>query len=454
MPHHHGGEEFALFIGGLRCDRKISFLKRKLIELFNMGLGISLVSSHVNIIAPPGKRFAFVYLVSAEEMDMALECLGSPENRAKLEFDFDEIQNQSHGLSVQIKLSRNEMLLSEATHPSVKLSQDIRDYKALRPLQLEPLKRPFGNHLANHSVEDSTETKENKDLGTQTSVVLSTHAVMEVDVDSSPHDQTGFRHANTSTTGLFRKQKAKRKIFGNAGTSTTGLIAPGSSNHSLPDKYLIMGQYLGNETRNVEFKRGGGQYMKKQLKDHVAKYVCCFLNAGEGGSLFIGVDDNGAVQGVECNFRQENDLRLLIDSIIKGMVPQVFPQQYTVSFVPVLELQQEHLTPIANVQVIEIHVEAVGKPDRLYETQRGEVYIRRDGSVQGPLRASDIQEWTRMVHRQEEKGRRGELHRLQEEIDSYRQREAELRDEQDRLLQQVQHLQNRRLHKSRACSIL
>lgn len=111
MPHHHGGEEFALYIGGLRCDRKISFLKQKLMELFNMGLGIHVVSSHVNIIAPPGKRFAFVYLVSAEEMELALGCLGSPEKRAKLDFDFDQIQNQTRGLSVQVKLNRNEVSL-------------------------------------------------------------------------------------------------------------------------------------------------------------------------------------------------------------------------------------------------------------------------------------------------------------------------------------------------------
>lgn len=186
-----------------------------------------------------------------------------------------------------------QMVLSEVTRPPGKLSQDLRDYKPLRPLPLEPLRRPFGGHFVDPSLEDTSETKENKELGTQTSAVLSTRAVMEVDTDSPCTDQSGFKHANTSTTGLLRRQKAKRKMFGNVGTSTTGLISPRTSNHSLPDKCLIMGQYLGNETRNMEFKRGGGQYMKKQLKDHVAKYVCCFLNAGEGGSLFIGVDDNG-----------------------------------------------------------------------------------------------------------------------------------------------------------------
>ena len=39
---------------------------------------------------------------------------------------------------------------------------------------------------------------------------------------------------------------------------------------------------------------------------------------------------------------------------------------------------------------------ASGAP-QLYQTPRGDVYMRRDGSVQGPLKATDIQEWTRMV---------------------------------------------------------
>ena len=50
----------------------------------------------------------------------------------------------------------------------------------------------------------------------------------------------------------------------------------------------------------------------------------------------------------------------------------------------------------ADLKVIEVEVEQ-GTAAQLYETDRGEVYIRRDGSVQGPLKASDIQEWTRIV---------------------------------------------------------
>ncbi len=49
-----------------------------------------------------------------------------------------------------------------------------------------------------------------------------------------------------------------------------------------------------------------------------------------------------------------------------------------------------------NLKVIEVCVEP-GISEQLYETGAGEVYIRRDGGVQGPLKASAIQDWTKMV---------------------------------------------------------
>lgn len=41
---------------------------------------------------------------------------------------------------------------------------------------------------------------------------------------------------------------------------------------------------------------------------------------------------------------------------------------------------------------------AQGEP-QLYETDQGEVFLRRDGSIQGPLSVSAIQQWCRQVSR-------------------------------------------------------
>lgn len=46
--------------------------------------------------------------------------------------------------------------------------------------------------------------------------------------------------------------------------------------------------------------------------------------------------------------------------------------------------------------VIEVSVNPLEDRDVLYATC-GDVYVRRDGSVQGPLKGAEIQDWTRKV---------------------------------------------------------
>lgn len=98
---------------------------------------------------------------------------------------------------------------------------------------------------------------------------------------------------------------------------------------------LFQGAFLGSETRNMEFKRGGGEYLSLAFKHHLRRYVCAFLNS-EGGSLLVGVDDSGLVRGIHCSHREEDRVRLLVDSILQGFRPQVFPNAYTLTFIPVV----------------------------------------------------------------------------------------------------------------------
>lgn len=103
----------------------------------------------------------------------------------------------------------------------------------------------------------------------------------------------------------------------------------------LGQEQLFQGAFLGSETRNMEFKRGGGEYLSLAFKHHVRRYVCAFLNS-EGGSLLVGVEDSGLVQGIHCSHRDEDRTRLLVDSILQGFKPQVFPDAYTLTFIPVV----------------------------------------------------------------------------------------------------------------------
>lgn len=56
----------------------------------------------------------------------------------------------------------------------------------------------------------------------------------------------------------------------------------------------VLNETLGNEHRGLEFKRGQGEYVHRQLQDHISIYMSAFLNT-EGGTLLIGINDEGMV---------------------------------------------------------------------------------------------------------------------------------------------------------------
>uniref|UniRef100_A0A8C0QPD2 Schlafen like 1 n=1 Tax=Chelonoidis abingdonii TaxID=106734 RepID=A0A8C0QPD2_CHEAB len=199
---------------------------------------------------------------------------------------------------------------------------------------------------------------------------------------------------------------------------------------------LFYGAFMGSETRNVEFKRGGGEYLSGTLKHHIRKYVCAFLNS-EGGSLFVGVEDSGFVHGVRCGPKEEDRIRLLIDSILKGFKPQVFPDAYTLTFIPVVKAEDTGI--FLKVIRLSVHLPRQQGELLLYETDQGEVYLRRDGSIQGPLSGSAIQEWCRQKWT-------GEVRKLEERIES-------LMKEKESLQQQINKQQSPNPN-SRFCTIL
>ena len=61
-------------------------------------------------------------------------------------------------------------------------------------------------------------------------------------------------------------------------------------------------------------------------------------------------------------------------------------------------LAETLLSFTADCKVLEITVGIVtmGTPEQLYEVS-GEVYMRLDGSLHGPLKPSEIQEWAKQV---------------------------------------------------------
>ena len=112
----------------------------------------------------------------------------------------------------------------------------------------------------------------------------------------------------------------------------------------------------------------------------------------------IGVDDSCKVYGISCTRKQEDLARCQIDNTIKQFQPHVSTHMYMVEFIPVRLLANDvefdcvdSLLKVLEVSVVRQNLMATN----LYTTDKENVYLRRDGSVEGPLKVSQIVEWCR-----------------------------------------------------------
>ncbi|XP_059206285.1 schlafen-like protein 1 [Centropristis striata] len=155
-------------------------------------------------------------------------------------------------------------------------------------------------------------------------------------------------------------------------------------------QWLWYGAYVGNETRSIEFKQGTGNYMEMVFGSHVRRYGCAFLNSG-GGTLLVGVSDSGMVGGVCFDHKREDNARLQVDSTAQQFHPPLLPHNYSLRFLPVIKpgVKEEQL----KVLCLTFTAPPVFHQPSLYHVDQGHVYMRRDGSVQGPVGAPVIIEW-------------------------------------------------------------
>ncbi|XP_019857449.1 PREDICTED: schlafen-like protein 1 [Amphimedon queenslandica] len=141
--------------------------------------------------------------------------------------------------------------------------------------------------------------------------------------------------------------------------------------------YKIGSKLVNTETRHTEYKVGN--FALNNLEQHIRKYGSTFLNSG-GGTLTIGIADDGTVVGV--NVSSQARIKKVICDEFKAFKPSVGSSYYEVDFVPTDERDKF---------IIEIHVRA-GEDDEIYADGEDKMYIRRDGSVQGPLWPRNIKE--------------------------------------------------------------
>ncbi len=108
------------------------------------------------------------------------------------------------------------------------------------------------------------------------------------------------------------------------------------------------------------------------LEELIEKYACSFLNA-KGGTLYLGIDDDGYVSGVRLNRRAIDDICIAFDRKLKNFHPAVRADQYSIKLNHVFDNRSN---PLHSIYVVELHFDQ-GDPSELYFNDRKECFIRK-----------------------------------------------------------------------------
>lgn len=189
------------------------------------------------------------------------------------------------------------------------------------------------------------------------------------------------------------------------------------------------------EDRKHEFK----SFVKINLKTLVPlifEYMCAFENC-EGGTLFIGIDDDGYVKGVYMTNKDIDKLLLEIDQGCKSHFrPPLMPQKYHVAFTPVKGVRNS--LELESTFVVEITIIKERGDDQLYLYNR-ECYMRMNASTHRLL-ASEIIENERVKNQKKNEKEMAEYNAILSANEKYFSKvpEKELKALKDKLQQSLE----------------
>ncbi len=136
----------------------------------------------------------------------------------------------------------------------------------------------------------------------------------------------------------------------------------------LPNGEIAISEMSPGDLKNL-IQTGEGQFLEFKRRiptaEKIAREIAAFANS-KGGTILVGVDDNGTIPGIREYFEEEF---LLTKAAYDHCVPQV-----------PIEIELVHLGPM-DVMVVRVH-ESESKPIYNKSKKKRLVYIRReDASV-------------------------------------------------------------------------
>ncbi|WAR16378.1 SLNL1-like protein [Mya arenaria] len=446
-----------VYVGNLKTSARILELKSNLLWLISKLLKVSITSSDISIVNG-SKRYAIIDVHNEQNVEFILQNLSDHADRRKLNFNFETIVQPDNYLHVDTLKSQDE---KQARDDFENAKNPLRPFQKphlhvrKRPDygRVIPLKSMTPGHTGRSSRQSSdTQRSRNppSEPPTDLDVTLDDYPV---DRDRSPHgknvgeainreinmvpfddstlkvdlvhnrtissihgegddeqsenseyeDPPGsvidLRHVSRPSVKGKITPRIHRRVQKQSAGNDTGHSKTHNGNTHVDEEsgtpYYKPGEVVYNHDLSKEFKAYlDGKYTLKKIHDYVARCVCGFMNSRERGMLLIGVDRRGHVVGIDCDTKQEERYRRHFLEAVKEIFPPVFGEEYSIHFAPLLE---ENGRQHPSLKVIEIRVFPPESQELLYECSEG-VFVRRNGSLTGPIKASHIQEWIKQKH--------------------------------------------------------
>ena len=147
------------------------------------------------------------------------------------------------------------------------------------------------------------------------------------------------------------------------------------------------------ESKQIEFKSFSNSFLPTDdSKRIIEKYTVAFMNSIKGGSLFIGIENDGQIVGTKLNFNssreQRDSISLTIDKIMKGCEPALDSGvNYDVFFHPLYKTKFEGYKVMRDRWIIEVRIYSHTNP-YVYQTSgkydnssTNIAYLRQEASV-------------------------------------------------------------------------
>ena len=157
---------------------------------------------------------------------------------------------------------------------------------------------------------------------------------------------------------------------------------------NVEDKEIILDLLLEKRTffyMNEKIKEKPNKYIEfknyqlplDDKRNEIKDLLCGFLNA-EGGRIYIGINDNSIVEGINLNYKKRDILRNDIINLTYDFYPKCRVDKVFVYFIPIKKFKTEKFIPKKYIIKIRIYP---GDPEVLYSTMNKGGYfstIRKD----------------------------------------------------------------------------